>query len=193
MLVIGPLAAVLSALASCSSPEKSPAEPASTPLASFATDSITVARGDFCDRIGASAIERAVGKGAESAPYGSGDPTELEPDLVDLSHEFGCRFHTEEASARAWVFAPPISTERARQLVTQLAGMKRCVRLPQAPTYGAPSVALACGEQSKPTLWFAGLFGDAWLTCTLQRSLPGPELLDETGRWCVAVAQAAAE
>lgn len=188
------LISTVALLAGCTSSSDSPEPAASTPLASYATESLTVARGDFCDRIGSAAVTRALGGEAEKTThYTSGVPTEMEVDLVDLSHEFGCRFTTPDATARAWVFAPPITNERAKQAIASLTGMDRCVVLPDAPAFGQPTIALACGDQAKPTVWFAGLFGDAWLTCTLERALPGPELLDETGRWCVAVADAAAE
>jgi hypothetical protein len=45
-----------------------------------------------------------------------------------------------------------------------------------------------CGDE----VTFHGLFGDAWLSCSL--SAVGADqdgLVDRTGRWCVAVAQAA--
>lgn len=192
--VLALLAGVLPLLVACTGGGNPPTEAPSTPLASFATDQMTVARGEFCERIAEEAVTRALGAAAEkTSHYVSGVPTQLESDLVDLSHEYGCVFGTPEATARAWVFAPPVSASRAQEAIGALSGMKRCVLLPDAPAFGQPSVALACGDQAKPTLWFAGLFGDAWLTCTLERALPGPKILDETGRWCVAVAQAAAE
>jgi hypothetical protein len=40
---------------------------------------------------------------------------------------------------------------------------------------------------------FRGLFGDAWLACslTLPPAVTPERLLETAGRWCVAVAQAA--
>ena len=57
-----------------------------------------------------------------------------------------------------------------------------------------PSVALICPAGDRRWASFRGLFGDAWLACSLSApaTLGDQELLDRAGRWCVAVAEAAA-
>lgn len=68
-----------------------------------------------------------------------------------------------------------------------------CEKQPGSEAYGAPSVTLVCDDRQRRIATYRGLFGDAWLSCSL--GLPGRpgdrELLDRTGRWCVAAAEAA--
>ena len=43
------------------------------------------------------------------------------------------------------------------------------------------------------TITYQGLFGDAWLSCSVTTPARNPQnLLARTGTWCVSVAQAAA-
>ncbi|MFZ2504089.1 MAG: hypothetical protein WAW88_15630 [Nocardioides sp.] len=186
-----------SALGGSTAGDPTPPAPTSVALEGFDTSSIRVERADFCDEIPGASVERALdGKVTGEGHYSSGVPAEMESDLVDISHEFGCRFKGPlGAEARAWVFAPPVDAARAAGLVAELKGADGCVPLPPAPAYGNPTVAVACGTTGQPSIVMAGLFGDAWLTCSLRRASAsdwdGPRLFDEAGRWCVAVVQAA--
>ena len=82
---------------------------------------------------------------------------------------------------------------RATDLVADAAGREGCTTAAPAPANGAPSVALVCPAGDRTWASFRGLFGDAWLSCSLAApaQLGEKELLDRAGRWCVAVAQAA--
>lgn len=177
-------------------PPTGPAPYASTPLKDYDTSTVTIARAGFCERVAPDAVTEALGTEAtDEESYGNGDPTELVPREVDVAHEYGCTYVAADgAEARAWVFAPPVTADRAGELVQAAEGTAGCERQTGTEAYGAPSVALVCDYRERRFATYRGLFGDAWLSCSL--GLPGTpvdrELLDRTGRWCVAVAQAAA-
>jgi hypothetical protein len=113
-----------------------------------------------------------------------------------VAHEYGCRAAsspTVPAEARAWVFAPPVTAAWAQQLVAAAARTKGCTALPGAPAYGTPSTGLVCELGDQRSVTYRGLFGDAWLACslTLPVAVDRAQLVDRAGKWCVAVAQAA--
>jgi hypothetical protein len=145
--------------------------PSSTPLADFTTTGLAVTRGDFCSRVAPAAVEQALGgKPARSSGYGNGDRVAL----------------------AAWVFAPPVTPRWAAELRAAAEKADGCRPVAGAPRFGARSVAVRCREDGRVTTTFHGLFGDAWLSCSLGAgSGAASELLDRTGRWCVTVAQAA--
>ncbi|MDQ4052270.1 MAG: hypothetical protein M3237_06150, partial [Actinomycetota bacterium] len=103
---------------------RSPGEPAheqqayeSTPLASYDTAGVAVGRASFCDAVPAEAVAQAVGgEPKSSTSYDNGERTRLDDGLRDVAHEFGCRWATPDATARAWVFAPPVTTRSAREV-----------------------------------------------------------------------------
>lgn len=179
-------------LLGCTSDEKEPPatpEATSTPLSDFATDDVSVARGEFCARVAPEAVTEALGGAAEdSDSWANGDRTKLADGVRDVAHEYGCSWTAADGTvASAWLFAPPVTTAQAGALGRLARRAEGCRPVPDAPAYGAPSVAVRCGDE----VAFRGLFGDAWLSCSLQAPAP-PLGLDRTGRWCVAVAQAAA-
>ncbi|KQW49285.1 hypothetical protein ASC77_11405 [Nocardioides sp. Root1257] len=159
----------------------------STPLQDFATDDVSVVRGEFCPRIAPEAVTDALGsESTDGTTWANGDRVELADGVRDVAHEYGCSWTAADGTvARAWVFAPPVTAAGAADLGRRARGADGCRALPDAPAYGAPSVATRCGD----VVTFQGLFGDAWLTCSLS-STTEPDV-DRTGRWCVAVAQAA--
>lgn len=57
--------------------------------------------------------------------------------------------------------------------------------------FGSPSVSTRCTGDGTTEESYRGLFGDAWLTCTL--STPGDpvDLPERTSAWCVSVLEAA--
>ncbi|PWN02386.1 hypothetical protein DJ010_14905 [Nocardioides silvaticus] len=180
-------------------PDTAPPETAapaysSTPLGDLDTATVALARAPFCDRIPEEAVAEALdGKVGPTASYDAGQAAELAPGIKDVAHEHGCRIAGPGGTeVRAWVFVPPVTRDRATDLVTEAAGREGCSRA-TAPAYGDPSVALLCPSGKRTWVSFRGLFGDAWLACSLSAPsrLAEQELLDRTGRWCVAVAQAA--
>lgn len=178
--------------------DDTPAGPApydSTALRDYDTSTVAVARAGFCERVAPDAVSEALGAEAtDQDSYGNGDPTELVPREVDVAHEYGCTYVAADgAEARAWVFAPPVTADRAGELLQAAEETAGCERQSGTEAYGAPSVTLVCDYKARRFASYRGLFGDAWLSCSL--GLPGrpadKELLDRTGRWCVAAAEAA--
>jgi hypothetical protein len=160
-----------------------------TPLADVDTTSLVVARAPFCDAVDPAAVTRALGEEpAEGSAHRSGQRIRLSDDVADVVHEFGCRWTAGDGVAEAWVFVPPVTRERAADLV------RTGCRGVQDPAFGEPSTVCRTQADGVATYTFRGLFGDAWLTCRLTATggPTEPELLDRAGRWCVAVARAAA-
>lgn len=187
---------LLLALTGCTgepAPEQPTVEPTaeSTPLADYDTADLTLVPGDFCARITEGAIATALG--GEAAAEKAWQPGSRLPGSKDISNEFGCSWTTATATvtASAWVFAPPITAQRAADVVKETVG-RRCERLAAAPSLGAPSVAQRC-RGAGPT-GIAGLIGDAWVGCEISGLRESD--VDETarvGEWCVSVIEALRE
>ncbi|WP_372726991.1 hypothetical protein [Nocardioides sp.] len=199
----GLVAVVLSltpALVACSgddAPDPVAVSTPATPLESFATESLTGVRGPFCEAIADTEVAELLDSPVTKATsYDNGERARVVDGTKDVAHEFSCTWRTEDATvARAWVFAPPVTPARARDLARDLARAARtgegCAKVKGAPAFGAPSVAVRCTEGRISTVSFHGLFGAAWLSCSVESR--GPDVLDLAGRWCVLAAQAASE
>lgn len=177
-----------------STPDREPTAYEGIDLVDFDTTAAVVQRVPFCELVPAEAVMAALGTDADATAYGNGEESDALPG-GDVAHEYGCRFATDDAAAgeaRGWVFAPPVTSARAQDLVAATP-TRRCPAQVDAPAYGTPSVAVVCTTDDTRTASFRGLFGDAWLTCslTLPVGVAETELVARTGRWCVAVAQAA--
>ncbi|HJQ06796.1 MAG TPA: hypothetical protein VJ872_15200 [Nocardioides sp.] len=165
-----------------------PATYSPTALGDLDTTTMTIGRASFCDRLPAAAVTDALGQAATYADsYGDGDRRAVPGNGADVLHEYGCVFRAGATEARAWVFAPPVGVARAKQLAA--ARTPGCRVLQGAPAFGRPSVAGSCGTKTS-TVTFRGLFGDAWLSCSLSGAGAASTLVDRTERWCAAVAQA---
>ena len=86
--------------------------------------------------------------------------------------------------------------EDLRRAATRAEG---CEPIADAPRFGSLGVAVRCAGGtggSGVVTAFHGLFGDAWLSCSVETSgavpVPPAEALDRAGRWCATVLQAAA-
>jgi len=184
------------ALRDSGSPPEEP-EATSTPLESFDTTGVAVLRTAFCDRVPDDAVAEALGEEPEDATeHGNGDRIRLAPGVRDRTHEYGCSWSAGGVTASAWVFAPPVPRPVAADLLRRARAPERCAALPDAPAYGDPSVGLVCTTERGREVSFRGLFGDAWLACSLRATgVSAGESVDDsadrTGRWCVAVARAA--
>ncbi|UUZ60133.1 hypothetical protein [Nocardioides sp. B-3] len=160
------------ALVGCSGdspPEQPDAEPtaSSTPLADYDTESLTLVRGEFCSRVAQPATTTLLG--AEATETASRAPGRRLPGSRDISNEFGCSRTTPSVTARARVFAPPITRERANDFAGEIVGMK-CEELEDAPALGDPGVAQRCGLNTGATLTgFYGSVGDARIGCEVDR------------------------
>lgn len=164
-----------------------------TDLADFDTTSTVVRRAPFCAVVPEEGVTEALGGRGELAEYGNGEQATALP-AGDVAHEYGCVWTgANGAEARAWVFAPPVTGARALE-IAKAAPAKGCTATAGAPAFGKPSVALVCASGTTRTASYRGLFGDAWLSCSLTQPIATApaELVERTGRWCVAVARAAA-
>jgi hypothetical protein len=167
-----------------------------TPLAEVDTSSLVVRRAPFCDAVDPGAVARALGVDADRVPgvtsYDNGQRTQLSPGVTDVAHEYGCTWKSGGAGARAWVFAPPVTPSRAKVLARAAGAEPGCAPVVDGAAYGRPGVAIACRADGPLRLSYRGLFGDAWLACSLVS--PDAErtgIADAAGRWCAAVAGAA--
>ncbi|MFD1248315.1 hypothetical protein ACFQ3F_11000 [Nocardioides ginsengisoli] len=176
-------------------PPRKPAAYQGTALQDFDTATAVVKRAPFCELIPAPAVTAALGAEGTVSGYDNGEQTDAVPG-GDVAHEYGCRAAsspTVPAEGRAWVFAPPVTAAWAQQLVAAAAKTKGCTALAGAPAYGTPSTGLVCELGDQRSVTYRGLFGDAWLACslTLPVAVDQAQLVDRAGKWCVAVAQAA--
>jgi hypothetical protein len=168
-----------------------------TPLASYDTSRVTILRTGFCDRVAEDAVSAALGAEPEDAEaYGNGDRVRLASRIRDRAHEHGCSWTAEGTTAAAWVFAPPVTRATAGTLLRQARAERGCEPVSRAPAYGEPSAGLVCTSSGSREVSFRGLFGDAWLVCTLtsedvSAGQSPNSAIDQAGRWCVAVAEAA--
>jgi hypothetical protein len=200
LLLLGAL--LVGLLAACTgtdeTPPPAPAPDRGTPLRDLDTRRLAIAREPFCDAVDEAAVVRALdGEPRRSTSYAPGDRVALATGVKDVAHEFGCVFTGRAlAQARAWVFAPPVTRAQARALVADAPREAGCAAVEGAPAFGRPTVAVRCRDADRPSLTtvrFAGLFGDAWLSCSVRaREVAAKNLLDRAGRWCVAVAEAVA-
>lgn len=167
----------------------------STPLEDFDTSGVALEREAFCSGLAEESVSEALGGEPDSAtPYENGERAPITRTLEDVAHEFNCSYvGADRTTARAWLFAPPVTADQARELATAADARPGCEPLPGAPAFGRPTIGLACANKQEQQVSYHGLFGDAWLTCTLtaRPDEDRADLTDRAGRWCVAVAQAA--
>lgn len=200
------LALILGACSGATTPEPAartaaPSEPAAgaVALADLDVETMVVRRTDLCADLPTSAVEAALaGEVRRSGTWADGEQAHLSPDVRDIAHEDGCRFDgPARTRAAAWVFVPPVSPGRAEELVEAAqgtAGGRRCRAVPDAASYGDPSVAQTCRSGPLRETRYAGLFGDAWLTCSLSapRSVDRADLEERADAWCATVLLGAA-
>lgn len=193
--LVGALATGLFLLAGCTgdAPDSAPVptDPP-TPLASYDTSGVTIVRAPYCDRVDEAAVEEALGgPPRRDSSWDNGDPVRLADGTKDVAHEYGCSWSAGPASARTWLFAPPVSAAGARDAVEQARASEGCEPDGQAAAFGTPSLALVCADRTLVSASYRGLFGDAWLVCEVTGEDAAEEILERAGRWCVAVAEAA--
>jgi len=171
------------------SPDPGPTRrPLAARLASVDTTTVVVRRAAWCDDMADTDVHAAVDDTSpEASSWANGDPLGASR---DVAHEFGCSWKgASGVTAAGWVFAPPVTVERAQELVASAQAQPGCAPLTGAAAFGTPWVALTCTAEGATTLSYRGLFGDAWLVCTLGgTTAPDADLAD---RWCASVLRAA--
>lgn len=175
---------------SSGSPDASPgASP--TPLARLDTASVRLPRIEFCSLVPEPAVAAALGGPAEDrTSWGNGDEVDLRqpgasggPGSTAVVQELGCAWDRGEVTARAWLFARPVTPALARSVVRQ-AGAEPGCETPDGPAFGDPSVLQVCETDGGRRVRYAGLFDRSWLTC----EVVGPDVADErVEQWCVTL------
>ena len=175
-------------------PPARPTTPPEVTLSEVDTLTTAVRREAFCDAVAPGAVQAALATvPTGSTSYVDGQAAQVTGQVEDIAHEFACGWTASRVTARAWVFAPPVTRRVATDLVRTAQREEGCEAEPQAPPFGRPSVALVCRTTTGLQASFRGLFGDAWLTCTVSGRLERSEATERADRWCVAVLDALAE
>lgn len=172
-------------------PEPAPAPSASvTTLAQYDTHRVRVVRAPFCPRVSPTGLERALGSPpAKSSRWDNGDRVRLPDGTRDRVHEYGCSWTGgDRVHARAWVFAPPVTRGRAKTLSQEPVG-QGCTKQQRAD-FGRAAVEVTCTRDGVTEISYRGLFGDAWLSCSLAADTDPAELAERASAWCVAVLKA---
>ncbi len=198
------VAVVAALLTSCSDAADSSSTPDSAPSSAVDPGTsledvdaavLVVPREPFCDRVDPAAVERARGaEPADVSAYRSGQRVRITDDVADVVHEFGCRWTAGDSTAEAWVFAPPVTRQRAARLARAVGSRAACAR-GAGPSFGDPWGRCLSDQGGAARLAYGGLFGDAGLGCTLTRASVGDDAEDvgELGQeWCAAVVTGAA-
>lgn len=166
-----------------------------TPIGDLDTGSLKVVRVAFCDLVQKQAIRRALAGPARSSTEWANGERVPGTKPGDIGHEVGCAWTgTKGRTARAWVFARPVSSSFALSLVKSAAREPRC-RVVAGPRFGHPSVTQICslsggGVKGGVTrVRYAGLFTHTWLTCEVTGSRTKRAAVKQrAGTWCVDVA-----
>jgi hypothetical protein len=169
----------------------SPAPP--TSISALDAGALRIARARFCDLVPAAAVRAALGSApASSSDWRDGDPVPG-TSAADSAHELGCGWAgAGGTTARAWVFARPVSVSFAHDVAVAGGAEKGC-RLVSGPAFGRPTMTQVCTLAGPAVrVRHAGLFGDSWLTC--ETSGPGSGaaatavIRKRADAWCLAVA-----
>ena len=193
-------AALAGGLGGCTSDDPAPApEAEATPLEDLDARALDLSSAPFCERIGASAVEAAVGTDGKAAHWSSGDTVRMTRKVRDVAHENGCQWTGTTGDragdrALAWAFVPPVTVARAKTLVRDATRAPGCE--PVTPhRFGRPATGTVCTTEGATEASYRGLFGDVWLTCAVtdggEQRLERKALLERAGDWCVAAATAA--
>lgn len=161
-------------------------------LGDLDTSVVAVARAPFCDAVDPEAVSTALGgTPTDSREWNDGEATRFSKREKDVAHEYGCLWSSDDVTARAWVFAPPVTVDRAQDVRRAAVRADGCERRTGAAAFGKPTVALVCERKHDAEASFRGLFGDAWLTCTVTGREADDVVVERANAWCVAVLEAA--
>jgi hypothetical protein len=189
-VVVTALAIVLGRAVLVDAPDReagTPVTPApdatATPLADYDTDDLAVVRAPFCGRVSAESAALAIGIATADDPvaWRPGVPI---PGTGSIANEWGCSVTAGDVTASAWVFATPVSNDRAREWARD-AARGDCQRK-DAATAGSPGVVVTCTDGPDKHTTHHGLVGDTWLACRMT----GTGDAERVGRWCVVALEA---
>ena len=169
----------------------SPTAPTVTPLSELDLTGVVVERAPFCDALDADAVTTVLGGEPElTDSYTSGQLVQLGPGLRDVANEYSCLFERGSRTARAWLFAQPVTPAQARTMVEMRGNDKTCEPAGEL-SFGDPGLVQSCEPEGRRRVTAVGLFGDGWLTCqtTAPGSADATELLEQTQLWCAEVAR----
>ncbi len=182
--------------AGCTEPDD-PAEeptPSSSALADIDLTGVVASRAAFCDDLDPEGVEELLGgEPSKTTSYDAGQRAELTSGLRDVANEYSCYYErgsgTTLQTARAWIFAQPVSAGQAQEWVRERERDERC-EVDGELTFGDPGLVQSCAQESRRRVTAVGLFGDAWVTCqaTASKSTEADELLEAAQRWCAQVA-----
>lgn len=179
-----PTSAASEAPSSAQSPSKDPSgSPSETAPPSDA-------RADFCSRIAKPAIRTALdGAAVYDETWAPGKDADVRGGAHAAGAEFGCAWTAKDGtSATAWLFAGPVTADDAATLVKQ--ARDGCEPKWMRAPGGKPAVTVQCINDDDTVTRTQALYGDAWLSCSLQT--PGIlTRLDRAADWCDAVRKAA--
>ena len=185
------LVCLLLALAGCSDSEPgSPRTTAPRAIGDLDPASMSLVRVEFCDLVPAGAVQAALGAvPAGDTSWRNGDPVPG-GSADEIGREFGCGWSAAAGStARAWVFARPVTPPFARTLVRSAAKTDGCRSARSA--FGRPAVLETCSRaNNKQLARHSGLFGDTWLTCEVTQPGTRKAATARANAWCLAVAGA---
>lgn len=189
-------AAVLVFATGACTPDSSPrpGRPEQTPLAQIDLGGLSVPRAPFCDLLDTEAVSTLLGgEPTMTYHYDAGDRRRLAAGLTDVAHEYNCTFSGNRRTARAWVFAQPLTAADGRRLPADRRAGRGC-RTAGTLEFGSPGLVQSCTVEDQRRVAMAGLFADGWLSCEVTAPLAtnGPELLEQVQRWCAEVATSAA-
>lgn len=164
--------------------------PAPTPIARLNTAEMSIPRIDFCTLVPAQAVRQALrAKPSTSQGWGNGDQTGVPGEGRQVVAEHGCAWSAGAASARAWIYAPPVGAALARAVAQQAAHERDCHDV-NGPAFGTPSVVQVCSASGSQRVRHAGLFTDTWLSCEVGDQAPVAQVRRRADAWCVAIATA---
>lgn len=164
--------------------------PAPTPIARLNTAEMSIPRIDFCTLVPGRAVRQALrAKPATSQRWGNGDQTSVPGEGRQVVAEHGCAWSAGAASARAWIYAPPVGPALARSAVQQAAHEPHCHDV-NGPSFGTPSLVQVCSASGTRRVRHAGLFTDTWLSCEVGDQAPAAQVRRRADAWCVAIATA---
>src|SRR3954451_21980288 len=133
-------------LGGCTSEASAPRRtgPTAVPLEQVDLSGVSAVWAPFCEALDETSTTAALGgKPQRSSAYGPGDRVALTPDIRDVAHEYGCVFRRGGMTARAWLFAQPVTRGQARSYVAERHRVPGCSTA-GVLEFGSPGVVQTC-------------------------------------------------